>query len=485
MHAKHWCSLRALVALAVMMAGPSSIQGQQFPDYAITNVNVVDVKSGKIHESQTIVLKNGNIASLGSSDSVKIPEKTKSMDGSGKFAIPGLWDMHIHWYHENSMQLFPLNGVTGVRVMWGTPQHHQWRKRFNESRKLGPRMLIASTIVDGPEPFWNGSIVARDAAGGREAVATARKAKSDFVKVYSLLSRDAYFEIAKSCRENKLDFAGHVPMMVTAAEASDAGQRSMEHMYEILIACSSAENELRKLLTTRRSEGESTRKVFMNQELRKEIMTRALATYDSNKAQQLFKKFVKNRTWQCPTLTVLRNIAWLEDDRVQKNPNLKYIPESFVRFIAPQKRNFSSGKDRIKRTRLIYQQNLKILADMQKANVPIIAGTDCLNPFCLPGFSLHTELELMVKAGLKPVEALRTATIDPARYRRAEKTSGSLEPGKVADIVLLSANPLKEITNTKKIDTVFIRGVRLSRKSIDARLAELDRTQKKPEKPAK
>ena len=217
--------------------------------------------------------------------------------------------------------------------------------------------------------------------------------------------------------------------------------------------------------------------MFNNRGLRTEVGNRAFETYDKEKAEKLFAKFVENETYQCPTLTVLRNLAYLNEDRVQKNPNLKYIPAMFVPSLAPKKRSGQTEAS-IKRSRMLFRQNMEILAAMQKAQVPIIAGTDCLNPFCLPGFSLHTELQLMVEAGLKPYQALQAATINAARYRRQEKTSGSLEKGKDADIVILNANPLEKISNTQKIDSVFIRGVLLDRENIDARLKELDRTKK-------
>ena len=249
-------SFSLIVTSLLLCYLPNSADAQEIlADYALTHINIVDVKAGKIIENQTLILREGKITTIGSAESVTIPDDVSKIDGRGKFAIPGLWDMHIHWYDQKSMQLFPLNGVTGVRVMWGMPQHHTWRKSFSFGKSLGPRMIIGSTIVDGPEPFWRGSIVAKDAESAKSAVEKTQKAKAEFVKVYSLLSREAYFEIAKICNENKIDFGGHVPMMVSAWEASDAGQRSMEHMYEILLSCSSKEKELRDRLMEKRKAG--------------------------------------------------------------------------------------------------------------------------------------------------------------------------------------------------------------------------------------
>ena len=324
----------------------------------------------------------------GNSSQVPAGQHDHTIDASGKFAIPGLWDMHIHTFSEKTMELYPINGVVGARVMWGMPMHHDWRKKFESGKSLGPRMLIASAIIDGKNPIWPGSIVATGKATGIEAVEKALKFKADFAKVYSLLPREAYFAIAEKCDQENLPFDGHVPLLVSPLEASKAGQRCMAHMYEIILGCSSREDELRDLRIQFVEENDDSVRALFGSKA-PPTRRRAYESYDKEKASKLFETFVKNGTWQCPTLTVLHNLAYLTEPKVQNNPNLKYINKMLRNFIAPKKRRRKQSESEIEFEQQRFKMNLKILGDMHKAGVRILAGTDVMNPFCLPGFSLH------------------------------------------------------------------------------------------------
>ena len=427
----------------------------------------------RIREDMAIVIAGDTISAVSPMDSARIPEGARRVEASRQFAIPGLWDMHIHWYGQDSMRLFPINGVTGVRVMWGNFMHHAWRRAFESGNRLGPHMLIASAIVDGPEPIWPGSIVAADAEGGTKAVAAAIRTNSDFAKVYSLLPRDAYFALAEEAKRESLPFDGHVPMMVSAREASDAGQRCMEHLYEMIIACSSEEDELRQMMAQLVQE-EGKVRALRGSQVRRDVNRRALATYDPDKAAALSEVFRQNNTWHCPTLTVLRNLAYLTEPEIQGDPNLKYMPTSMMQYLAPKQDRFGDDEEQRTFARTVLQKKYELLGTMHEKGVKILAGTDVLNPYCLPGFSLHGELQLMVEAGLTPIEALQTATINPAVFQGKEDTLGSIETGKTADIVLLTANPLENIGNTAKIDSVILRGKRFTRAMLDEMLDEFD-----------
>jgi hypothetical protein len=156
------------------------------------------------------------------------------------------WDMHVHWYEQDYLPLFIANGVSGIRLMWGSPQHFGWRDDIQNGTLLGPRMVIASPIVDGPKPIWEGSITVAGEADARETIGKLKHEGADFIKVYSLVPRAAYFAIADEAKKQGIQFAGHVPISVSAAEASDAGQKSIEHLTGVLDACSTREEELRK-----------------------------------------------------------------------------------------------------------------------------------------------------------------------------------------------------------------------------------------------
>ena len=439
---------------------------------AITHVTVIDTTGGPVQPDMTVVITGDRIADVGKSGKVSVPKDARVVDATGKFLIPGLWDMHVHWYAAPYLPLFTANGVTGVRVMWGSPLHHQWRAEIEKGSLVGPRLVIASSIIDGPKPIWPGSTGVGTTDEGREAVRKAKRDGADFIKVYSLLPRDVFFAIADEAHRTGLPVDGHVPQSVTVTEASGAGMRCIEHLAGVLTECSSKEAELRKpnpaIVDFSSEEGRAARR-RANRE--------AVETYDAKKAETFFARLVRDDTWQCPTLTVLRNIAHLDDPKITNDPRLRYMPESMrkmwdpandFRFKARTAEDFEIG-------RLAYKKQLEVVGAMRKAGVGILAGTDVLNPYCFPGFSLHDELELLVGAGLTPMEALQAATWNPARFLGREKELGSVAKGKLADLVLLEASPLESIGNTKRIAAVVSAGRVYARADLDAMLAAIEK----------
>jgi hypothetical protein len=229
----------------------------------------------------------------------------------------------------------------------------------------------------------------------------------------------------------------------------------------MLIACSDKETELRDKLVKADSP-----------EARSRVQATALETYDEKKAADLVARFVKNQTWQCPTLTVLRSNAYLGDEHFRQDGRLRYIPRQMQQRWSFRIAN-RSGSDNALAKRVL-QKQFEIVGAMQKAGVPILAGTDTGNPFCFPGFSLHDELALLVIAGLTPVEALRSATLNPAKFFGLDQTLGTIEQGKIADLVLLDANPLSNIRNTQRINAVVSNGRLFDRKALDKMLSEAE-----------
>jgi len=362
---------------------------------------------------------------------------------------------------RDTFTLFIANGVTSVRQMFGNPDLLRWREQIAKGTLLGPRMVVASPIVDGPQPIWPNSISVRNEDEGRKAVRKVKQWGADFVKVYALLPRDAYFGIADEAKQQGITFAGHVPNAVSPAEASDAGQKSIEHLTGILIACSDKETELREKLVKADSP-----------EARGRVQATALETYDQKKAADLVARFAKNQTWQCPTLTVLRSNAYLGDENFRRDGRLRYIPRQLQQRWGFRISNRSGGGNA--GAKKVLEKQFEIVGAMQKAGVPILAGTDTGNPFCFPGFSLHDELALLVIAGLTPVEALRSATLNPAKFFGLDQTLGTIEQGKIADLVLLDANPLVDIRNTQRINAVVSNGRLFDRKALDKMLSEAE-----------
>src|SRR5262245_53146248 len=236
------------VALMSFLLLAASALAQPAPPLAITHVTVIDATGAASQQDMTVVIGGERIVALGKTADVQLPENTQVVKGEGKFLIPGLWDMHVHWTDERYLKLFIANGVTGIRVMWGDPRHLEQRKRIAEGSLLGPRLALAGTIIDGPKPFWPESIAAGTTDEGREAVRRTQKDGYDYVKVYSGLPRAVFFAIADEAKRLNIPFVGHVPDLVRVAEASDAGMKSIEHLTGMVLAVSGSETELRREL---------------------------------------------------------------------------------------------------------------------------------------------------------------------------------------------------------------------------------------------
>ena len=473
---EHVASWRVVIPLlALQVTGTNSPAG---PGIALTHASVIDVGRGKARDDQTILISGDRVLKVGKTSRVQLPAETTVIDATGKYVIPGLWDMHVHgsaipYFSE----LYIANGVTGVRDMFTPMDRIQSERKAIQGGKPGPRIVAAGRIVDGPKPYWPGSVSAKDAEEGRKAVQTVKEEGSDFVKVYSLLPREAFFAIAKEAKRLGLAFAGHVPESVSAAEASDAGQRSIEHLTGVLTGCSKSETDL---LHTDQS-------LPRVQRIAAQIQVQ-LDTYDEQKAHALFVRFRRNHTWQCPTLTVLHNIAWLNEGGLSADPRLRYLPAEAVGFWDPKRdmRFTNAPASFWVNMQKAERKCQEVVGKMRAAGVEFLAGTDVLNPYCFPGFSLHDELARLVDAGLTPREALQAATLNPARYLQRERDLGSVNSGRFADLVVLDANPLQDIHNTTKIRAVIANGLFYDRDSLDKLLSEAEtgaKSQAKIEEP--
>jgi imidazolonepropionase-like amidohydrolase len=437
----------------------------------LTHVTVIDATGAEAKPDLTVVVRDGRIAALGRSDRIRPPKGAHVVDASGKFLIPGLWDMHVHeWNKEAFFPLFIANGVTGVRDMFSPlPPIKRWRAEVAARTTIGPHIVAAGIMLDGPNPPCAPcSIAVGNAAEGRKAVLTVKEMGADFIKVYSMLPRDAYFAIADEAKRQNMVFAGHVPQWVSAAEASDAGQKCIEHLTGVLVACSAKEEELRKENEARlRADG-----------FRGDTMTleqfRALDSFDATRAAALFARFKKNGTWMCPTLSVLRALAFIGDPDFRNDPRLKYIQSFLKKQFWEDGYGFRgrTAEDNA-RARRVFQKQLEVVGMMKRAGVDFLAGSDTANPYVFPGFSLNDELTLLVQAGFTPMEALQAATRDPARYLGRLDSIGTIEKDKIADLVLLDANPLVEIGNIRKINAVVVGGKLITRPELDKMLADV------------
>ncbi len=463
-----------LIVLATCVVAVTAHAQSKTPAIVFQHVTVIDVRAGRPIADQTVVVENGRITTVATGMAVKMPAGTQAIDGTGKFLIPGLWDMHVHaaWPGLDALfaPLFVANGVTGVREMYGAPfAIAAWKQKYYGG-VAWPRMIGAGHILDGPKPIWPGSAVAGNAEEAKAAVDRLHAAGADFIKVYTKLPREAYFAALDEAKKVGTYCAGHVPDAVTVSEASDHGQRSIEHLTGVALECS---NEAEKMREERAAAAADTTagKLFKTWSSQ---TPRILATQDPKRAADLFARLKRNQTWMVPTFTVLRSMASMNDSVFAADPRVKYMPEQIASGWDWKKdfRFKNRAPEDWENSRRTYRLNMQILGAMNRAGVPILAGTDMLNPFTFPGFSLHDELALLHEAGLSPAEALRAATLSPAVFMNATDSLGTVEKGKRADLVLLDANPLDDIHNTQKVNAVVLNGRLYDRAALDAILAE-------------
>jgi imidazolonepropionase-like amidohydrolase len=434
---------------------------------AIIHVNLIDATGAPVQADMTVIVQGKQILQLGKSASTTVPKAARVVDGRGKYLIPGLWDMHVHeifgaWLPEDEKitpVLFVANGVTGVRDMGGDLEPlKKWRARIAEGKLLGPRMIIAGPMLDGPIPQFPSSAPVKDAAEGRRIVDELQKNGADFIKIQSLIPRDGYFAAADEAKKLSIVFAGHVPDKVRATEASNAGQKSIEHLTGVFEGCSTVEDEL---MAAPRGPGRD----------------RFLSTYDPERAKALIALFLKNQTWQVPTLYWERGEWLIEQTNSGPDPLEKYAPVAWRDRTWPMfTRDISKGwsTDPVADREKFFQEELKMVGEMNRAGVPILAGTDtAAGVRVYPGFSLHDELELLVRAGLTPMEALQAATLNAGKYLDLADT-GTIEKGKRADLVLLDSNPLVDIKNTRTIQSVVLAGRYFSRTDLDHLLHQVE-----------
>jgi imidazolonepropionase-like amidohydrolase len=452
----------SLATICVAQSAPAGI-------VTIANVTIIDTTGGPPQLHRTVTVRKGIIEDIRDSTLPKHKERGVEVNGTGKYLIPGLWDMHVHmvfgdWFphgKEVTLPLFIANGITGVRDMGGDLDVLQeWRKEISAGTLLGPRIVMSGPMLDGPKPRFPSSIAITTPEDGRRAVDDLKQRGADFIKLQSLIPRDAVFAIANEAKKQGITFVGHVPDSVRASEMSKARQKSFEHLIGIFEGSSPLEDEFLK-------SGKSVGKF--------------ISTYDPKRAEALFALLAKNQTWQCPTLVWERGGNLVELSDFGHDARAKYVPAywkdvTWKRFEAEVKRD--NTDDLLTRRRFV-EKELEVVKAMHKAGIPFLAGTDTPpGVYVFPGFSLHEELQRFVAAGFTALEALQTATLNPAKFLGMEDRLGSIEKGKLADLVLLDANPLEDIRNTQKIAGVVVNGRYLSRADLDKMLAEVEKAAK-------
>ncbi len=456
----------------------ASLNPQKTKSLAIEHVTVIDVDGGPELADQTVIVKGDSISAVAKSGSVEIPKDAQRIDARGKFLIPGLWDMHTHvaginanpvWAKQTLLPLLVANGITGIRDMGGDLDAlESWRREIESGTLVGPEIVAAGPMLlpqrrpgapaEPPDPAILRIGTMEEA---RAAVDSLQKRGADFIKIIEV-SRGNYFAIADESKKDSIPFAGHIPSDITATEASNGGQKSIEHIIYSSLAfdCSAQEDELRR----KKQEASSKR----DEQAVADITDEANRTFSAEKASVLWQSFKKNSTWVTPTLFSI----WVNAHQLETSPDdpqLAYLPASLRKEWTPAKNPTKDDRDTAAWWQRQFENDRKLTGEMHSAGVRLLAGSDSLDRYNFVGTSIHLELQMLVSAGLTPVEALRTATLNPAEFLAIAK-SGRVSTGYRADLVLLDGDPTKDITNTRKIAAVVLRGRFLTRAELDEML---------------
>jgi len=399
---------------------------------AITDVTVIDVATGGRRTGVNVLIQGDRIAAIG--PGITLPRDAKRVNGKGKFLIPGLWDMHTH--HQGTgaecLDLFVANGVVGTRDMGGDADFIlPLRERVSSGAILGPEIVASGPMLDdAPQGFPYRRRVT-NAQEAREAVRDLKRLGVDFIKVHDHTPREAFFAIADEAPKVGLSFSGHVPLAVTVREAVDAGIRSIEHLanYRVFDECVPGE------------------------------------TYIAADCVKWFDELAAKGVWQTPTMAFFQTLP----DVFSGAPlaHAEYASDSLLALTRDNVRLSHLDAESLDKLRMAARLVLPAIHDLHARGNRFLAGCDGL----VPGFCLHDELEWLTKAGFSPLEALQTATINPARFLGRDGSQGTVEVGKRADLVLLDADPLGDIRNTKSIAAVIIRGQLVTKPAIDVIIA--------------
>ena len=439
------------------------------PDVVLAAVNVVDVTTGLVRQAMDVSITGRLISAIVPATSK--PRATTVIEARGLYLIPGLWDMHVHVATIPGTSAVFLPAMIGYGVLGARDTHSNLdsvvaaKRAIAAGSRVGPRLFVSGELVDGVNSV---NPTARRVATDAEARAQVRalhEGGADFVKVYSALSRDLYLAIADEAKKVGIPYTGHVTPAVTALEASNAGQRTFEHMIGVEAGTSRDE-----AVILAENWAAVAKKAFKWSDA-----ARIRGTRDSAKTATLFGAFARNQTWQVPTLIVTRQIGSLVDGVPAAVPADRFIGQS----VRGMWTAMGSMADFVKGTHDLHPLDVELVGEMFRAGVPILAGTDFPNPYVYPGASLHDELALLVKAGLPPAAALRAATSEPARFLGLSDSLGTVAVGKVADLVLLAGDPLVDIANTTAIRAVMQGGRLLDRAALDRLLADAEAAAKR------
>jgi imidazolonepropionase-like amidohydrolase len=479
-----------LLALAGAMLVP--VTGLSAAGIVIDNVTVIDTSAATADQArlagQTVVIEDGRIVRVEPAATAAPVANARRIDGSGRFLIPALWDSHVHIAGPEAQKratllLFVANGVTSVRDMGHDSSEDAFaalRRDIAAGKTLGPRVIgspfrIAyggNTLREYPEALESTPRVffVDTAKDGRDLVRYARKHRLDFIKPYDLVPRAAFFPMMDEARKQGVTVSGHVPMAVTVREAAEAGMASLEHARSLPFNCAPAGDDLLRRYDRATADRDAT---FDGGEIQNDgDFLRAVVTgFDAARCAPILAAMAKSGMVYVPTHVTRRMDALARQLEFRETPLLRYIHPD-VRAGWQEDLDYYAAKPAATRAVLMdfYYLGLDITRRAAEAGVKILVGTDASDTYIVPGFSMHQEMYEMVGGGLTPIQVLRAATLSPAEFAGESDRRGTIAAGKVADLVLLTADPLADIANTRHIDAVIHDGAVIDRAALDQML---------------
>jgi len=499
-------------AATVLLSRPAPAQGATEKPVVIRDVTVIDVVQGVARPGMTIVAHGAHLTAVTATAGAAIPTGAIVIEATGKYVIPGLWDMHAHLGHLQSKQLvteldLPLyvaHGVTGVRDMAGCLAEEEedipdivcnaTRRGISRdvaaNRLVAPRVIaVASVQVNGPvqrrwgwrggwgaenrPPFFNPGTVPE---GRRLAHFLASRWDLDFVKIYNGIPREAYFAFMEEAKSVGLSAAGHVPYAVSVIEASDAGQRSIEHAFRLVWDCSPAGVSFREWMVSEMARKPELRAT--SQLLNTTIRSEMVRQHSPAMCDEVFQHLTRNDTWYCPTHVTRKFEAFAGDPGYMNDPRLKYVTKARKQAWledADEMVKIDPTPEGRRAFQEMYTLGLEITKRAHAAGVKILAGSDTPDSYIFPGSGLLDELEALARAGLSPADVLKAATINPAAFMGDSALYGSIHPGKVADLVLLDRDPLQDIRATRAVWSVMLNGRLFDRAALRGLLLGVER----------
>lgn len=484
------CQQKADVSLLPAENSEQQIDYASAADLVIEHVNTIDVVSG-LQKDMTVVVQDGEIIEIGASNAIDRPTANLYLDGRDKFLIPGLWDAHIHLTFtpeltDSMFRLLIANGITSVRDTGGMLDQVLEQKnkaKDLQGQGLAPSVYVAGPLIDGTPGIYIGELpgypeIAVTVTSPEEVVQQVDRLVAqgvDLLKAYEMLSPEAFRALIDRAREHGLPVTGHVPLSMTVAEAAEAGLRSMEHTRNIEMACSSEQQSLFDERQKMLADGQNRPGSELRTHIHGAQHYRSVQSFDPERCAAVIQTLVDKDTWQVPTMALMQAFktpfiveeSWISTFDTLPEPTRSSWKKSVNGF----KASLQNPSESMQQLSEVMGWKNSLVSQMAEAGVRFMAGTDAPIFYFTPGFSLHKELEYLVAAGMSPMQVLDAATLAPAEYLGLQDQLGTIEKGMRADLLLLDANPLEDISNTQAIQAVVKNGVLLDRDRLDKLLS--------------